>query len=173
MTKQIATILEKILDPEHEWKYQLLRQWHDIFGPLSDKVRLEKIHKDTLILVVWNACWLHELYALSDVLLASINEKLDKPRIKKLRFKRGEQYAESKKRHADTPKTARPLRTINAKEQHALACVKDSALAEVLQSFLKRCIVNEGENRNVRTQNTHRDNSDNLHATNKCRKKCS
>ena len=85
---KIADILPYIFNEDQQWKYQLLRNWQNIFGKMSDKVYLERINNDVLVLAVYDACWMQELYTLSPLLISSINKALDKPYIKQLRFKR-------------------------------------------------------------------------------------
>lgn len=87
MTKEIKNVLSLILANHANWKIHLLNNWSTILGPLSSKVYLEKIQEDTLILGVQDSCWLQELYLLSGMLIKTINQTLDQPRIKHLRFK--------------------------------------------------------------------------------------
>jgi len=145
MSHHIAQLINLVFDDEQQWKYQLFRNWPTIFGKLGDKVFLEKIQRDTLVLAVLDACWLQELYALSDVLLAAINEKLDKPRIKRLRFKQGgsrkKQLAVRTKKSAYQPQR---VRSLYAKEKVALEHINDPELAEALRDFLMRCHREQG-----------------------------
>jgi len=87
MAKPIKNILDSFLKTNNSWKAQLLQDWPKIIGKLQDKVSIEKVQDSTLVLSVADACWLQELYLLSPVLLKTINQKLDRPRIKRLRFK--------------------------------------------------------------------------------------
>ena len=43
---KIADILPYIFNEDQQWKYQLLRNWQNIFGKMSDKVYLERINND-------------------------------------------------------------------------------------------------------------------------------
>lgn len=138
--QSLATLIPLVFDDEHQWKYQLLKNWQAIFGKLSDKVYLERIQNDILILAVYDACWMHELYALSDVLLASINKTLDKPYIKQLRFKRA---GTKNKKNSNTSNISscqqQSVVTLTAQEQRTLGDIKDQELAAVLKDFLVRC----------------------------------
>jgi len=139
MAQEIKNLLPLILKSQDSWKLKLLSSWHTIFGPLSDKVSLEKIHDDTLILGVQDSCWLQELYLLSAMLLKTINESLDTPRIKHLMFR-----TTGIKKTVMAPKQTKkiwPKRvvTLNAKENYALTCIKDEQLALALKGFLIRC----------------------------------
>jgi hypothetical protein len=87
MATYLKDILHTIINPEQNWKTDLLYKWNDIIGPLHSKVRIEKVYENTLILGVFNSCWMQELYLLAPLLIKTINEKLDQPYIKEIRFK--------------------------------------------------------------------------------------
>lgn len=138
--QSLATLIPLIFNEEHQWKYQLLKNWQAIFGKLSDKVYLERIQQDVLTLAVYDACWMHELYALSEILLASINKTLDKPYIKQLRFKRA--GIRPKKTNTDcqsNPCKKQHAITLTTQEQRILDNIKDHELAAALKDFLVRC----------------------------------
>src|SRR5439155_41226 len=69
MALNLKELLQAIIRPEKNWKTDLLYRWRDIIGSLHSKVRIEKIHDDTLILGVFNSCWMQELYLLSPLLI--------------------------------------------------------------------------------------------------------
>ncbi len=139
----MATPLKDILSDifAHDtWKYKLLQNWQNIMGPLCDKVRIEKICDDTLILGVTNSCWMQELYLLSPLIIKTINKNLDKPRIKQIRFKRTGRIT---KKQAKNPTTKKPAHKKNCiltpKQKGALEKIKDPELRKALEKFYKRC----------------------------------
>ena len=139
MSKAIKDLVPLILRDQDNWKITLLRNWPTIFGPLSERVSLERIQDDTLILGVQDSCWLQELYLLSAMLLKTINQQFDTPRIKQLRFK-----TVGNKKTASPPKQTKKIWptkvvTLNPKETHALKNIKDEQLAAALKNFLIRC----------------------------------
>lgn len=87
MAQHIKNFLATALPQQQSWQLFLLQEWNNIVGDLKIQVRLEKIQANTLLLGVSNASWMQELYCLSDVLITKINEKLEYPHVKKLRFK--------------------------------------------------------------------------------------
>lgn len=123
----------------NSWKSKLLTEWPTIVGNLQDKMILEKIHGDTVVIGVYEASWLQELYMLSTVLIKTINSHLDKPYIKKIRFK----HATKNIQKAAYPQKQAPLErkkvTLNALESRALLKIKDVEMQEALHSFLSRC----------------------------------
>jgi len=136
----LADLIDNVLDKDQQWKYQLLANWQGIFGKFGDKVYLEQIKNDTVILAVYDACWMHELYTLSDILLAAINEKLDKPYVKRLRFKQGKKKPQPHIIHAALkPYLYNQKIVLTERQQKALATIKDPALASALHDFLVRC----------------------------------
>lgn len=142
----MATILKNLLNnffhPQKDspWKVQLLMQWEKIIGRLSSKVTLEKMYEDTLVLGVYDSCWMQELHLLSPLLIANINANLDRPRIKTLRFKLIALHKEKK----PTITKAEPAVTINRMlsrtEEKALHLIEDPALREALKKYLLRCL---------------------------------
>jgi Dna[CI] antecedent DciA-like protein len=139
MSKPLHEILPTVFNTTHTWKFQLLRQWHEILGKLSHVVHLEKIEQTTLVLGVNDSCWLQELYLLSPLILTTINKKLENAPIKQLRFK----LASIKKSKSYEPRLAvLPQiedRTLHSTEQQALQRIKDPELQRVLKQFLIRC----------------------------------
>ena len=137
---KIADILPYIFNEEHQWKYQLLRNWQNIFGAMSDKVFLERINNDTLVLAVYDACWMQELYTLSPLLISSINKALDKPYIKQLRFKRaGIRPKKITRQQNQVSIAARKSIILSTQEEKALSAIKDKQLASAMKDFLIRC----------------------------------
>lgn len=139
MPHDIKKLVHTILHTDANWKVQLLRDWQNILGNLGTKVHLEKIHDDTLVLGVSDSCWMQELYMLSHLLINKINQRLDRPRIKKLRFKTvGDQ---PRMQYKPTPKQEYVVKniTLNPTEQRALEKIKDPQLQDALKGFLIRC----------------------------------
>lgn len=139
MSVPIKNILATLFADVEGWKVDLLRNWPTIIGSLHSKVHLEKVEDDTLVLGVYSSCWLQELYLLSDVLVATINQKLDRPRIKQIRFKKIAKKQEPlKKSSVAEHKVYKPV-VLNSKEQKVLQKIEDAELSKVLEKFLIRC----------------------------------
>jgi hypothetical protein len=139
MAHKIEQLLDKILSWDQSWHQTLIRNWHTIIGPLHSKVQLEKIEAESLVLGVYDSCWMQELYLLTPLLLRTINQKLDQPRIKQLRFKT---VGKHKTRQAATQTTAiKKAKTVELtkREKDALQQVEDPQLQEALKRFLIRC----------------------------------
>lgn len=141
MTHNIQNLVTKLIGNENSWKLQLLNNWKQIIGDLYPHVRLEQVKEDTLILGVYDASWLQELYLLSNVLLKTINRNLSTPRIKKLQFK---QVVKTRKKSRPAPQLQKSYTTchkreLSPREQKALAKVNDPQLHSALKRFLARC----------------------------------
>lgn len=139
MSKSIKHFVQHLFADQDNWKIQLLQQWPSILGSLSNKVQLEKINEDSLVLGVTDSCWLQEMYMLSPLLLQTINKKLDGRHIKHLRFKKVGIKKQTKRK--TTPKkhtTPRKLH-LSSKQEGALQSVKDPALRTAITNFLSRC----------------------------------
>jgi hypothetical protein len=139
MAVYLKELLHSIINPEKNWKIDLLYQWNDIVGSLHTKVRIEKIHNDMLILGVFHSCWMQELYLLSPLLIKKINEKLDQPYIKNIRFKQIglKQMKKNDRLHANIKKKKDVQLT--QEDNRALATVSDPTLREALKAFRLRC----------------------------------
>lgn len=139
MAHKIEELIDKILAHDQSWHRDLIRNWNTIIGPLHSKVQLEKIEDSLLILGVYDSCWMQELYLLTPLLLRTINQKLDQPRIKQLRFKtvgRRHKKTEAQSRQIVKKHT---VVVLNKHEQEALNNIKDPQLQEALKQFLMRC----------------------------------
>ncbi|MCA9770283.1 DUF721 domain-containing protein [Candidatus Dependentiae bacterium] len=139
MIHSIKSILHSFFDTHNTWKSQLLEEWPSIIGDLKGQVQLEKINDDNLILGVRDSSWMQELYFLSDVLLKTINNKLDQPRIKKIRFKTMSHNQCTKKNIPKKKLEACKVVTLSQKEQLALEKIGDAQLRIALELFLVRC----------------------------------
>jgi len=138
MAHKIEQLLDKILASNESWHHILIRNWPTIIGPLHSKVQLEKIEDEMLVLGVYDSCWMQELYLLTPLLLRTINQKLDRPRIKQLRFKTVGKQKIKKIASSLPPKEYKKV-VLNRREEDALEKVEDPQLQEALKRFLIRC----------------------------------
>src|SRR5579872_4876165 len=128
MAIYLKDILQSLIHPEKNWKTDLLYKWNEIIGPLHTKVRIEKILDDTLILGVFHSCWMQELYLLAPLLIKTINEKLDQPYIKEIRFKNIGTKQHKKKKIAPPTIQKKKEIVLTQEDECALAQVTDPAL---------------------------------------------
>lgn len=139
MAIDLKELLHVLINPEKNWKTDLLYRWNDIIGSLNSKVRIEKIYDDTLILGVFHSCWMQELYLLSPLLIKTINEKLDQPYIKEIRFKHV--GLKNLKKNISTPTAVKKKKEIilTKEDERTLAKIADPALRNALKAFRMRC----------------------------------
>jgi hypothetical protein len=132
----------------NSWKTKLLSEWPTIVGTLHDKMTVEKVYEDTIVIGVYEASWLQELYMLSAVLIKTINSHLDKPYIKKIRFKHASRTVQKHtvKKHFKKTTTERKKITLNSIEARALLKIKDKDTRDALHSFLSRCKTKDNSN---------------------------
>jgi hypothetical protein len=140
MVAPIQELLEKIVTSEkNQWKWYLLKNWNTIVGDLSQRMRLERIQdENTLLIGVYNSAWIQELYFLSHIIIRTINQHLDTPRIKNLRFKYSPAIVSYKKiipKHSPPPIAV----TLSTREKAALAHMSDPDLRKAVEDFLVRC----------------------------------
>jgi hypothetical protein len=140
MAANLKELLQSLINPEKNWKTNLLYKWHDIIGALHSKVRIEKIYDDTLVLGVFHSCWMQELYLLSPLLIKTINENLDQPYIKQIHFKHS--TVKNFKKKNSTPITTKKNRkniVLTKEDERTLAKIANPALREALKAFRIRC----------------------------------
>jgi len=139
MAQHIKTLLRSLVSPQNSWKHTLLQNWHNIFGNLSTKITLEKIYNNTIVLGVYDSCWMHELYLLSPLLLNKINENLDQDRIKQVRFKQTGRKKGKKNLSPKKSTTSRKQFSLSPTEECALTKIDDLQLRNALKEFRIRC----------------------------------
>lgn len=140
MAKHIKTFLSNLITPKDNWKVTLLYNWRSIIGNLHKKVTIEKIYNDSIVLGVQNSCWMQELYMLSPLLIKIINEKLDRPRIKQVRFKHtGRKNDKQKQKKQSTFESHKKHVSLSSAEKKALEHITDPNLRNALQAFRIRC----------------------------------
>ncbi|HLW72862.1 MAG TPA: DUF721 domain-containing protein [Candidatus Babeliales bacterium] len=139
MAVYLKELLQALINPEKNWKTDLLYRWNDIIGPLHSKVRIEKVYDDTLILGVFHSCWMQELYLLSPLLIKTINEKLDQPYIKEIRFKHVGLKKFKKNNFKSTTTKKKKDIVLTKEDECTLAKIADPALRDALKAFRIRC----------------------------------
>lgn len=135
----MKSLVQNIFKEQDNWKIRLLKIWPEVLGHMNTKIHLEKIEDDCLVLGVSDSCWMQELYMLSPLLLATINKKLDVPRIKHLRFKKVGIRNRSVKLPATRRRDPFIITPLSPKEELALTRIKDPELSNYLKDFLRRC----------------------------------
>jgi hypothetical protein len=131
--------LSLIFSTQDDLRYELLSKWNNIMGTLSDKVRLEKVHNETIVIGVYDPCWMQELYLLSRELLHSINNQLSKPFVKEIKFKAAAQTKRYEKKSIYQQQPTHIQIPLTEQELKALEKVTDEQLRSVLKDFLIRC----------------------------------
>lgn len=139
MASSIKSVLDTLLNSQSNWQLQLLSHWPAIIGSMKANVQILKIYEDTLVIGVLDSCWLQELYLLTPLLLRQINEKLDKPRIKNLRFKALGIKEKAAQKNVGNRSCSIKQVHLSLQEKERLASIKDEQLREALQQYLYRC----------------------------------
>lgn len=142
MYEPIKNILEAIfVEHQQGWNAYLLQNWPTIVGTLAQRMRLEKIVGDMLVIGVYDAHWMHELHMLSSTIMRTINAKLGDEKIKKLRFNLVERRTFKKKYPAPLlhEQPQKPV-MFSKRETQALAHIKNKDLHEALKKYFERCM---------------------------------
>jgi len=77
--KPLTQLVNQLLSrTEHDWQVKLRAEWSTIMGDLSRRARLERINGSTVVIGVYDSHWMHELHALSRMMLQRMNNALHK-----------------------------------------------------------------------------------------------
>ncbi len=60
----VKAFLTQYIPKQQDWKIKLLNNWEQIIGNLSQHVTIIKVLEDTIVLGVYDAAWMQELYML-------------------------------------------------------------------------------------------------------------
>jgi hypothetical protein len=146
MSDLVGNIIHKVLPEQHRWKMNLLANWSNIIGDLGDKVRIEKISSNFIVLGVCHPAWAQELYLFSDVLKKKINNVLKEDRIKYIRFKtvaleKSCKTCKMKTKQESTDVDVNRAVRLSEKQQTCLKQIKNEALRKLLVQYYGRCSV--------------------------------
>lgn len=149
MFKPLQNILDTCIIKTPTWQHYIMKEWNTIVGTLSERMVLEKVYEDTLIIGVYESQWLQELHLLSHVIIKEINQHLEQPYIKKLRFKHSvkKQIRSKKQDKQNDTLTFIPL-TIH--EEKMLNTLNDPALRTAVHQFFSRCKHNTSHNKHIK-----------------------
>ncbi|MDZ4330317.1 MAG: DciA family protein [Flavobacterium sp.] len=139
--QNVKNILDSLLQPSSQteaWKMNLIKNWPTIIGSLHEKVSLQKINATSVVLGVYDSCWIQELYLLSKLILKKINNSLDRPRIETLRFQCIEKKEHIVQKKAAMQRTER-ITALKPKEISALQKIHDPELSAALEGILRKC----------------------------------
>ncbi len=141
MATLVKNILDNFFDTDNDWRKKLYKDWSSITGDLNDRMCLCKVYNDTLVIGVYETCWMQELYTLSRYIMKNINKHLGKDYIKNIRFQLVNHQKEMTVRRLKSFSHYKPPTiTLNEQQQAALVSIKDVQLRQALTTFLACCI---------------------------------
>lgn len=73
LTLLVDTLFQKATN---NWHIKLRADWPHIMGDLSKRARLERVNGSTVVIGVYDSHWMHELHALSRMILFRMNSVL-------------------------------------------------------------------------------------------------
>lgn len=119
------------------WQLKIISDWPLIVGNICKQARVEKIYEETVILGVYDTCWLQQLHLLSNMIIRKINLYLGDDYIKQIRLK----YVQKHHFPKIKPLPAVQLypHKLSIKEEKALNKILDPELKSSIQQFLNRC----------------------------------
>lgn len=141
MSEHIGNFLLDIFPREHHWKVLLFQNWDNIIGSLSDKVRIEKLDGNLMVLGVCHPAWAQELYFMSNMIKNKINFILKEDRVKRIRFNTVElnkKTTKSKIRKKAVSK--KKILSLNDEHLSILNNIKEDEFRLILSQYYTRCI---------------------------------
>lgn len=140
MALAIKNLVDSLLKKQDDWRINLLQNWQTIIGALHNRIRLERIADNTVVIGVYESHWMQELYLLQRCILTSINKHLDQPRVVQLKFKLVEQKKPKEPvKHISIPQAIVMPVVLTFEQKKALCLIKDEQLRSYLTTYLSRC----------------------------------
>ena len=138
MSLNITDLLDKCWSKKTSpWKLKIIQNWPQIVGNIQGQARVEAVYEDTLVLGVYDTCWMQELHLLSEMIIKKVNNYIGTKQIKTIRLKYVQKHNFIKK---ETPIKAEVTNhLLSSKEQKALQDIADQELKVALHNFLNRC----------------------------------
>ncbi len=137
--KNIVNTLSKFLDNDNNKYLFVLKNWESIVGNLKEKMRLEVVQDDLLIIGVYESHWMQELFLLSRHIQKKINDSLGDMRVKGIRFKLVEKKQIKKRPENISKQVAFKKVDLSEHQKQGLKKIKDENLRTSLLSYLYRC----------------------------------
>lgn len=138
MVKALHELVATCL-PTDNWRFTLMKEWPTLFGPFSDRVTLEAVRDNTMILGVADSCLMQELYLLSPLIVETIQKTVGTSVIKQVRLKRTDGIMRQKKYTQLPTYTPKKQVSLTRAELHALELINDTELKEALRNYCIRC----------------------------------
>jgi len=140
MALLLKEYIEDILAKHDTWYSRLATQWETIVGSLHQRIRLEKVFDDTIVIGVYDSHWMQELYLLSPELCQRINDFMGEQRINHIRFMLVERREKIARKTFSKKKIFRPIVVpLTAQQSKALESISDTELRQALTDFWGRC----------------------------------
>lgn len=140
----LNNILEKILNHNNDWRFKLIKNWDKVACGLATRIRLESIFATTVVIGVYEAHWMQELFLLSNIILDNINKVTINYKVTNIKFKlvSADKKINQKKYNLNKSCTNSIMRApavLNETQKLALKRLNNQDLENVLISFLARC----------------------------------
>lgn len=135
----LHNILEKILNHDNDWRFELIKNWDKVAGGLKTRIRLESIFSSTVVIGVYESHWMQELFLLSNVILNNINTVITNYKVTNIKFKLVNARKVFNKKIYNFNKLTRLPAVLNETQTQALKKLNNKELETVLVSFLARC----------------------------------
>ncbi len=147
-----SLFIKKIVSKDCHWKIDLLQKWQKIASTPQNKIRIEAILDQTLVLGVPHPAIAHQLSMASDVLLEKIHKLVPNNPLKKLTF-RIVNFTERPKETKPKPQKNREIQLnidsviegpngllkLNEKELKSLDSIYCKHLKQALWKFYTKC----------------------------------
>lgn len=136
----IQSCIDTFFSRQQQWQIRLAREWKSVVGDLHQRMCLEKIFQNTLVVGVYDAHWMQELYLLAPLLIQTINKRLGQEYVQHIRFKLVVPRDNHGAQKLAKPSAIRQARSqLLPKHQEALEKIVDVELRQYLYNYFQQC----------------------------------
>lgn len=137
----LKELVNYVFPVQSDWRLLLVRLWPELVGDLHERMRLERIKGDVVIVGVFDACWIHELFMLSPTLITLINERLGGMYVRKLHFiLTDRRVLLSRQKKIEIAGHKKTGISMGSRHQQVLRTIKDEQLQKILETFFYRSV---------------------------------
>ncbi len=132
---RLAECMSAVLPRAHDWQTRLAREWPNVVGTLSERMRLEQVKGTMLVIGVYDSHWISELFLLTPRIIEEINKFLGSNQVTHLRFVIAKRTSSHKKTEFFENSEQKPRARMSPRQEKVLSSIKDRQLHDALEKF--------------------------------------
>lgn len=132
---RLSECLEGAFPCQEKWAIRLARGWDKAIGDLHERMRLEAIKDDQVVVGVYDSRWIPELFLLTPLLIKSMNDYLGGTFVRRIRFVLVEKSTRGALKKVIPDENTRKQPKMSMRQEQILGTIKDEELKDVLEKF--------------------------------------